>query len=571
MHNYIKTFLLVVVFLCGVQGASSFKNLDECTEEEREGILKSQVYISHKHFPTLYQAVYDLQQLFEISGVKYVTLFGASLGILRNEELIPWDDNVDFGVAEDQEEKIKALIPLADKLGYDFYEDDLDGYKFSRRDTLFNEANGQNYNLLLNICLYRLEGERYILERSKGREIFPNSWLKKEELEAIEMRCCGPLKLPCSSYAKDHVMRMYGEHCVSVGHFYYSSIRGGLVPTRYIWSISNVAKYPSYKDIKLENRSGEITKSAFVSEIESEVTRLTKNLGVDDCIDLDQVSQSIRQHILTTTKTDQKVVNGLYQAVKDVTEVLTHFGIDHWAVGGTLRGTVRLKYGSPSRGGMFPWSNDADFAVNQKDEDKLKSLAVAELFDKIGYGLCSDEDTPEPYVGYKVYAKKMVSLGNKEVPVFVDLFLSQREGDRYVLTRPLGRTLFNNAWYFADEVEKKETYPFGELNIPGPSNVAISLSRNYGPEWYDFVLYRHSHFGEVKFKYKWTFQSDEERRPALPSAPLEERLKHYLESSIHSRVEEVSYLGNEASDLVEEVLSQKESVPVKQIKYFLDI
>jgi hypothetical protein len=84
----------------------------------------------------------------------------------------------------------------------------------------------------------------------------------------------------------------------------------------------------------------------------------------------------------------------------------------------------------------------------------------------------------------------MVSLGEKEAPVFVDLFLSQREGDRYVLTRPLGREFFKSAWYFFEEVEKKEIYTFGEINIPGPSSVDVSLSRNYGPEWYDLNLTR---------------------------------------------------------------------------------
>lgn len=306
-----------------------------------------------------------------------------------------------------------------------------------------------------------------------------------------------------------------------------------------------------------------ITTTVFTSEIEYEITSLTANLGADDFIDLDQVSPRARQQILTTTQTDPKVVQGLYQAVKDVTEVLTYFGIDHWAVGGTLRGAVRLKYGSPSRGGMSPWSNDADFAVNQKDEEKLKSPVLEELFDKLGYGLCSDEDTPESYVGYKVYAKQMVSLGEKEAPVFVDLFLSQREGDRYVLTRPLGREFFKDAWFFFEEVEKKETYTFGEINIPGPSSVDVSLSRNYGPEWYDLNLYHNSHFGKIPFKYKWSFQSDEERRPALPSAPLEERLKNYLENTVHSQ--------NENTDFAKEMLSQKESAHIKMIKYFLDI
>ncbi|MCX7342731.1 MAG: hypothetical protein NT128_01090 [Proteobacteria bacterium] len=290
----------------------------------------------------------------------------------------------------------------------------------------------------------------------------------------------------------------------------------------------------------------------------------------DDFIDLDQASSRVRQHILTTTKTDQKVVQGLYQAVKDVTEVLTYFGIDHWAVGGTLRGAVRLKYGSPARGGMSPWSNDADFAVNKKDEEKLKSPAVVELFDKLGYGLASDEDTVEPFVGYKVFAKQTVSLGDKDVHVFVDLFLLQCEGDRYFLTRPLGRTLFKDAWYFSDEVEKKEMYSFGEVNIPGPSSVAASLSRNYGPEWYDLTLYHNSHFGKISFKYKWSFQSEEERLPALPLAPLEERLKHYLESSIHSLVEGGSHREREGGGLVGEVLLQKDSAPIKMIKYFLE-
>ena len=47
--------------------------------------------------------------IFKKSGLEYIVETGTLLGIVRENRLLPWDNDVDFTVTEDQEEKLLSL------------------------------------------------------------------------------------------------------------------------------------------------------------------------------------------------------------------------------------------------------------------------------------------------------------------------------------------------------------------------------------------------------------------------------------------------------------------------------
>ena len=52
--------------------------------------------------------------VFERHGIHYTIEGGTALGALRHKGLIPWDDDIDFGVLAEDEAKLKG--PVAEDL-----------------------------------------------------------------------------------------------------------------------------------------------------------------------------------------------------------------------------------------------------------------------------------------------------------------------------------------------------------------------------------------------------------------------------------------------------------------------
>jgi hypothetical protein len=242
-------------------------------------------------------------------------------------------------------------------------------------------------------------------------------------------------------------------------------------------------------------------------------------------VDLDQAEPAERRRVLQELiPTHPLMVQHLYQIIKDTSEILTYFDIDYWACFGTLLGAVRHE-----PGGLIPWDDDGDLALDKKDEEKLNQPAVKEMFSKLGYNLFSDEGLEEDFVGYKVYQKSKVDLGDRKVWIFLDLFLFEREGDKYVLSRPSGRARWPKSWFTVEEVQTKRDYQFGGITLRGPADPSLSCMREYGVEWNTLALYYFTHIGGTAItKYKWQLTSTEDRAPSLPREPLEDRVAKLL-------------------------------------------
>lgn len=227
-------------------------DLDTVDQETRLATLKNHVFISPSHFPPLYQAACDLQKLLELAGIKAIGLFGCTLGIIRLGECLSWDDDIDYGVDIRDENKIKTLIPLADKLGYNLFPDDIVGYKFYRKEQTVDPQTMKPHHVFVDVFLFQFEEDKYQLVREKGRNLFPKAWLSKREFETRTVLKCGPLTMPCSAYTRELLHKFYGSECQTKALYYFSHLRE--VKTYYKWTIRSTDGYFSFKDIELEDR-----------------------------------------------------------------------------------------------------------------------------------------------------------------------------------------------------------------------------------------------------------------------------------------------------------------------------
>jgi phosphorylcholine metabolism protein LicD len=276
--------LVVIVFsqaFCALQGAAGTEpqkqwiDLDMADPSTRLTTLKNHVFTNSSHFPPLYQAADDLQKLFALAGIDAMGIFGCALGILRIGECLPWDDDIDYGVHIQDEKKIKALAPLANKLGYDLFADDLVGYKFYRREQIVDPHTTESHYVFIDIFLFQPQDDKYVLVREKGRATFPKAWFLKQEFETRTVLSCGPLKMPCSMYTEDSLLRIYGEKCKTEALFYFSHIKD--VKTFYKWTIRETDDYPSFKKISLRDRvSEELLPSMSFDDWQSFIRKLTE-------------------------------------------------------------------------------------------------------------------------------------------------------------------------------------------------------------------------------------------------------------------------------------------------------
>lgn len=307
--------LLVLLFLnisfsnfCEAIASQLWKNLDNESHETRQQIFQREIFTDSKHFPPLYQAAYDLQKLLEFADIEYICAYGAALGTARFGELNPWDDDIDFALSVNDESKLKNIVPLAKKLGYNLFPDDLVGWKFYKQQVSTNEVSKEiHHNVFVDLFLYKHVGDKYNLVREKGRKLFTKAFFTKREFETRTILPLGPLKVPCSTYTKDLLIQWYGEEYMSTVRFYFTHTKE--VPVKYTWTIKPSDKYPSYKNVPIEKNR---LKDLFAKEkYPSDLIYATKRLIACPAT-INRVS--LMADILNedSINENEKVVNGRY-------------------------------------------------------------------------------------------------------------------------------------------------------------------------------------------------------------------------------------------------------------------
>jgi hypothetical protein len=82
-----------------------------------------------KTIDDIYEQLACAAQIFEAAGIRYHLVAGSCLGLARHGGLIPWDDDVDFGIHEGDADKVWGLKNQFEVNGYTLVKSDI-GFKF---------------------------------------------------------------------------------------------------------------------------------------------------------------------------------------------------------------------------------------------------------------------------------------------------------------------------------------------------------------------------------------------------------------------------------------------------------
>jgi len=192
----------------------------------------------------------------------------------------------------------------------------------------------------------------------------------------------------------------------------------------------------------------------------------------------------------------------LYQLMKDVDQVLTHYNIPYWVDGGTLIGTIR-------HAGLIPWDDDLDICIDifyLPIVNKLKPL-----FENLGY----------KFVNYDSFGCAQIKIDK----TWLDIIYTKQQSNKisYALADPAKWALRKNEPFFIydHELYPLKRYPFGNFTVLGPNNPYPYLRWLYPRWWKSYIISNHSNKTKIIIPIQGPYPK--KKYPAKPLGPLKTR------------------------------------------------
>jgi len=121
---------------------------------------------------------------FDDNNIKYYLYGGTLLGAIRNNGLIPWDDDIDICILEEDENKLSKLIKTAIDYGIELIYNPIDTWGIERDTFIMYPIYKTEYTVFCDIFIYKNTGNNQFNYKSSmyikhfpGREIHLNDFL----------------------------------------------------------------------------------------------------------------------------------------------------------------------------------------------------------------------------------------------------------------------------------------------------------------------------------------------------------------------------------------------------------
>ena len=172
-------------------------------------------YNDSKTVLTLYQLLYDTDKILTKHGIDYWIYAGTLLGAVRHKGLIPWDDDADITVDQQNESKIDKTAMDFDKLGYKLLKVWF-GYKiFPKNGNII-----QNYEWkypFLDIFIMKKNVDEYSFCNIRSYLSFKNKF-KVDEVYPLKKYKFGNITLKGPGSPLSCLKRWYGDDWNTVGY-----------------------------------------------------------------------------------------------------------------------------------------------------------------------------------------------------------------------------------------------------------------------------------------------------------------------------------------------------------------
>lgn len=223
--------------------------------------------------------------------------------------------------------------------------------------------------------------------------------------------------------------------------------------------------------------------------------------------------------------TEPEKILQMYQLMKDVHEVFTHYKVTYWADSGTLLGAVRHQ-------GIIPWDDDIDLCLDKKELESV--YALKPIFDFLDYEVIN-------LWGCFLRIQKKTNHD-----IFADLILTEQRNEKIYFAPYLPMHLYRlfygdyglygyregeEIYTTKDELYPLKEYKFGACTVMGPRDPMKYLESMYGKDVLDVAYQWHAHQDGQFFQHKKVKMhlTDKDRVPAQPVGPLRNRVAALIE------------------------------------------
>lgn len=158
----------------------------------------------------MYQILKDCHELFEQYDLTYWAAAGTLLGAIRHKGLIPWDNDLDIFISQNDEEKLVALAKPLEILGYTLYK---------KRDFVYMVISTKIPTIHMDIIFTYQNGNNIfyscrILQQRFRRNNLP-LYFTQEELFPLQLSTFGLFKTIIPASPIPYLQAAYGKDCMT--------------------------------------------------------------------------------------------------------------------------------------------------------------------------------------------------------------------------------------------------------------------------------------------------------------------------------------------------------------------
>lgn len=175
----------------------------------------------------IYQLLFDLDKIFTMFHIKYFIDGGTLLGAVRHKGIIPWDDDADVCVFEEDEHKLLNLKPFLNKYGYDITKF-WGGYKIYyingekikvensnwswNNPALDKERENIQYTFpFVDISIVTQDNNKIVYKNDRARQIWSNCFYNKTDVYPLKKYKFGIFYLKGPNNENNYLNNCYGK------------------------------------------------------------------------------------------------------------------------------------------------------------------------------------------------------------------------------------------------------------------------------------------------------------------------------------------------------------------------
>jgi len=163
----------------------------------------------------VYKIARILSNFLRKHDITFWTSGGTTLGIVRHGGLIPWDDDIDICISEEELPRLLRLRPELRSAGCDLCQSNSYVWKIFHLTDSISIENVEYRYPFCDVFIMKRHKKKYKCNANKSIVMMTNTL--SLDVENREWRNFGDLSLPVPVHAEDYLTRTYGEDWAYMG------------------------------------------------------------------------------------------------------------------------------------------------------------------------------------------------------------------------------------------------------------------------------------------------------------------------------------------------------------------